>query len=116
MEWILVQQGWRDYGMGPGMMWGGQGSCAYASGGPGAAGPGQPQEQITEEKARELAAEYAGKYFKGFTVERVLPYAGRHHTMYQVELKGPKGEMRYLHVTPWGGIRPFGGPLAATTE
>jgi len=22
MEWILVQHGWRDYGMGPGMMWG----------------------------------------------------------------------------------------------
>ncbi len=22
MEWILAQYGWRDYGMGPGMMWG----------------------------------------------------------------------------------------------
>jgi len=25
MEWFLVQYGWRDYGMGPGMMWGGWG-------------------------------------------------------------------------------------------
>jgi putative membrane protein len=25
MEWIWAQWGWRDYGMGPGMMWGGWG-------------------------------------------------------------------------------------------
>jgi len=25
MEWVLAQYGWRDYGMGPGMMWGGWG-------------------------------------------------------------------------------------------
>jgi putative membrane protein len=25
MEWILAQYGWRDYGMGPGMRWGGWG-------------------------------------------------------------------------------------------
>jgi len=103
-------------GMGQGMMWGGPGSCAYASGAAGGEGAGQPQEQITEEKAKELATEYAGKYFKGFTVERVLPFTGRARTMYQVELKGPKGEMRYLRVTPWGGIRPFGSPLASTIE
>lgn len=70
-------------------------------------------EAITEEKAKELATEYANKYFAGFTVERVLPFTGRFRTMYQVELRGPKGETRYLHVNPWGGVRPF-GPLAAT--
>ena len=68
---------------------------------------------VTEEKAKELATGYAEKYFKGYTVERVLPFAGRMGTAYQVELKGPKGETRILHVNPWGGVRPF-GPLAAT--
>jgi hypothetical protein len=67
---------------------------------------------ITEEKATELAKDYAAKYFKGYAVERVLPFQGRMHTMYQVELKGPGGEKRVLHVTPWGGVRPF-GPLAS---
>ena len=48
----------------------------------------------------------------GATVERVLPSTGMRHTMYTVELKGPKGEVRTLHVTPWGGVRPF-GPVAS---
>jgi hypothetical protein len=70
-------------------------------------------EAVTEERAKELAAEYVNRYFTGFTLERVLPVTGRFHTMYRVELRGPKGETRYLHVTPWGGVRPS-GPLAAT--
>jgi hypothetical protein len=60
---------------------------------------------VTEEKAKALATEYTAKYFAGYTVERVLPFAGRSHTAYQVELKGPKGETRILHVNPWGMIR-----------
>ena len=121
--------GYGPQGMGPGMMWGAQGggrggpgggpgACPMAyGGGVGGPGAGQPQEQITEEKARDLATEYAGKYFKGFTVERVLPFTGRFRAMYQVELRGPKGETRYLHVNPWGGIRPFAGaPLASRAE
>lgn len=101
-------------GFGPRMMGSaaggsGQMACPGWSGSAAAA----PSEQITEDKAKELATEYVNKYFKGFTVERVLPFTGRLHTMYQVELKGPKGETRYLHVTPWGGVRPFGSPLAA---
>jgi hypothetical protein len=70
-------------------------------------------EAVTEEKAREVAAAYVAKYFKGFTVERVLPFEGRWATAYRVELKGPNGEMRVLHVNPWGRVHPF-GPLAAT--
>ncbi len=120
--------GWR-MGMGPGMMggWGGPGMGWRAGTGPGGQGfgpgacpmwgagqPGGPaSEQISEEKAKELATEYANKYFQGYTVERVLPFTGRLHTMYQAELKGPKGETRYLHITPWGGVRPFGPPRAA---
>jgi len=30
--------------------------------------------------------------------------------MYSVELKGPKDEVRVLHVNPWGNVMPFGGP------
>ncbi len=98
-------------GMGPGWHMGGGWRMG---GGPGAgACPGAtaaPEAQgITEDRAKELATEYAGKYLKGYTVERVLPFAGRFHTMYQVELKGPSGETRILHVNPWGDVMPFGG-------
>lgn len=93
-------------GMGPGMMGGGgQGNC------PGAAAYGQTSAaQITEEKAKELAQQYADQYLKGFTVERVLPFTGRGGTMYSVELKGPDGQVRSFHVNPWGNVMPFGGP------
>ncbi len=107
-------------GMGPGMM-GGWGT------GPGAAGPGGAPcwqtgqtdvtaTQVTEEKAKEIATEYTKKYLTGFTVERILPFTGMHHTMYQVEVKGPKDEIRTLHINPWGQVMPFGpyGPRAAT--
>lgn len=120
---LAAGPGWGGPGhMGPGWgrMMGGQGAqggCPMWQGGgqPGGAwgGPGPgAQEQITEEKAREIAQEYTGKYYQGFTVERVVPFQGRFRTAYQVELKGPKGETRYFHVNPWGGVRPLGGPVA----
>jgi len=28
--------------------------------------------------------------------------------MYQVEVKGPQGELQYLHINPWGNVRTFG--------
>jgi hypothetical protein len=108
--------------MGPGMMggypcqgmmgWGGQM-------GPGMMGPGMMGSsgavQITEEKAKEVAQQYADQYLKGFSVDKVLPYAGMGGmTMYSVELKGPKDEMRVLHVNPWGNVMPFGGPWRRT--
>jgi hypothetical protein len=43
-------------------------------------------------------------------VEKVLPFSGRMHTMYSVELTGPKDERRVLHVNPYGAVMPFGGP------
>ena len=99
----------RGYGgMGPGMMRGG-GPGWMMGGGPctGAANAGA---EITEDKAKELATAYADRYLKGFTVERVLPFTGRFHTMYSVELKNPAGEVRTLHVNPFGNVMPFGGP------
>jgi hypothetical protein len=120
----MAQPGWGQ-GRGPGrmamMQGGGPGWMGPGAGGPGFGrcggggwGAGQQStEAITEEKATALANEYVAKYFKGYTVERVLPFQGRVHTMYQVELKGPAGEKRTLHVNPWGAVRPFGPPLAA---
>ena len=82
--------------MGHGMM-GGPGTEATAT-------------QITEEKARELAQQYADKYLAGFKVERVLPSTGMRHTMFLVELKNAKGEPQSIHITPFGGVMPFSGP------
>jgi hypothetical protein len=93
--------GW-GYGMGPGMMWG------YGS------EYGPSVQGISIEQATEIAKQYTEKYLPAFTVERVLPFTGMRHTMYAVELKGPKGELRQLHVNPWGGVMPFaGGPWVA---
>ena len=91
--------------MGRGMM-GGQGgawNCPMA-----AASGATEAALVTEEKAKELAQQYADQYLKGFTVERVLPFTGMRGTMYSVELKGPDGQVRTLHVNPWGNVMPFG--------
>lgn len=99
-------------GMGPGA---GRGMMHAAGAGPGdcpgmAAATGT-QAAVTEEKARELAKEYADKYLPGYTVEKVLPFTGRNNmTMYSIELKGPKDELRVLHINPFGNVMPFGGP------
>lgn len=92
--------------MGPGMMGGaaGQAGCA------GQVGAGAQPVQLTEEKAKELAQQYADTYLKGFTVDRVLPFSGMHGTMYSVELKGAEGQVRTFHINPWGNVMPFGGP------
>lgn len=91
--------------MGPGsrrggMMRGPGVNCPFAA--------SETAEQITEEKAKELAQQYADKHLVGFTVERVLPFTGRLHTMCSVELKNDKGELRTLRVTPFGGVGPMG--------
>jgi hypothetical protein len=99
--------------MGPGMMGGGMmgpGGQAGQWGCPGMAGTWTPATQITEEKAKELAQQYADQYLKGFTVEKVLPFTGMRGTMYSVELKGPQDEVRTFHINPWGNVMPFGGP------
>lgn len=95
-------------GMGPGMMRGG--GPGWMAGGPPCAGATNAATEITEEKAKELAKAYADQYLKGFTVDRVLPFTGRFRTMYSVELKNAEGEVRTLHVNPFGNVMPFGGP------
>jgi hypothetical protein len=87
--------------MGPGMMSGSEGHPGWST---------TNTPQVTEEKAKELAQKYADQYLTGFKVERVLPFAGMHHTMYSVELKSAEGELRTLHINPFGGVMPYGGP------
>src|SRR3989304_857480 len=90
-------------GMGPGLMGSGMmGAGMMGSGMMGGASDQQaPAAQITEEKAKELAQQYANQYLKGFTVERLLPFTGMHGTGDSVELKGPQDEGRTFHVNPW---------------
>lgn len=120
-----AQMGWGQ--MGPGMM--GRGPTGQMGPGMmGAVGPGAGQspchggtttastEAITEGKAKELAQKYADQYLKGFTVEKVLPFTMMHGTVYSVELKGPKDEVRVLHINPFGNVMPWGGPFQAQTE
>ena len=106
-----AQMGWGPMGpgmMGPGMGWGPSGG--YGCPGPGGFGEAEATP-VTEEQARELAQQYADRYLKGFTVDKVLPFTGRRGaTMFSVEVKGPKGELRVLHVNPWANVMPFGGP------
>jgi hypothetical protein len=90
-------------GMGPGMMGHPTADC------PGMAAT-EVTQPITEETAKALAQAYADRHLPGFTVERVLPFTMMRSTMYAVELKGPKDELRTFHVNPWGNVMPFGGP------
>jgi hypothetical protein len=103
----------RGYGMGPGMMRGG--GPGWAAGGAPCAGASNAAAEITADKAKELAAAYADQYLKGFTVDRVLPFTGRFRTMYAVELKNSAGEVRTLHVNPFGNVMPGGGPWGRTS-
>ena len=114
----MAQPGWGPMmGGGPGWMGGGPG---WMGGGPGggrwAGGSGCPGfggvttatavPTVDEEKATAIAKEYASKYYKGYTLERVVPFEGRFRTAYQAELKNPAGDTRVLHVNPWGAVRP----------
>ena len=95
-------------GMGPGMMRGG--GRGWMAGNPPCADFAGTATEITDEKAKELATAYADRYLKGFTVDKVLPFTGRFRTMYSVELKNEAGEVRTLHINPYGNVMPFGGP------
>jgi hypothetical protein len=98
--------------MGSGMMDSGMMGSGMMGGGMMGGGSQQqaPADQITEEKAKELAEQYANQNLKGFKVEKVLPFTGMHGTMYSVELNGPEGQVRTFHINPWGNVMPFGGP------
>ena len=94
-------------GRGHTMGTGGPANCPGMAATTGATGA---TEAITDEKAKVLAQEYADQYLKGYTVEKVLPFATGHGTGYSIELTGPNAETRVLHVNPFGQVMPFGGP------
>ncbi len=111
---------------GPGMGMG-YGPARMAGMGPGAAGPGfgpgagpcwrqgamgVTATAIDDAKAKEIAAEYVTKNLPGYTVEKLVKFERPRGTMYQVELKGPKDEIRYLHINPFGNVMPFGAGRA----
>ncbi len=101
-------------GLGPGMM-GGRGGWGRGAGfGPGA-GPcwqqgaqGVTATAIDEAKAKEIANDYVTKNLPGYKVEKLVIFERPRGAMYQVEVKGPKDEVRYLHINPFGNVIPLG--------
>jgi len=63
---------------------------------------------IDDAKAKEIVKEYVSKNLSGYQVDKLVKFDRPRGSMFQVELKGPKGEVRYLHINPWGDIRDFG--------
>jgi len=97
-------------GSGPGMGMGrragsgpGGGMCMHRGGATAAT-----VTAIDDAKAKEIAKEYVSKNLSGFQVDKLVKFERPRGSMFQVELKGPKGEVRYLHINPWGDIRDFG--------
>ena len=91
--------------MGPHMMAQGGGPM-----GPGMHGGAMNATQVSEDQAKAIAQKYVDEQLKGFTIEKVVPSTGMPRTMYTVELKGPKGESKTLHVSPFGHVMPFPMP------
>lgn len=109
----MMGSGMMGSGMMGGMMGGGaQGGAGEPGDCHGAASAGA-EPQLTEEKAREVAQQYASQYLPGFFVEKVEPLTGMHMTMYSANLRGPKDEERVLHINPWGRVMVHG---AATPQ
>jgi len=95
-------------GWGPGGGFGpGRGPCWNQQGG------GQATfTAIDEAKAKEIASEYVSKNLPGHQVEKLVKFDRPRGAMYQVEVKGPQGELQYLHINPWGNVRAFGAGRA----
>jgi hypothetical protein len=91
--------------MGPHMMAQGAGPM-----GPGMHGGAMHATQVSEDQAKAIAQKYVDEQLKGFAIEKVVPSTGMPHTMYIVELKGPKGESKTLHISPFGHVIPFPMP------
>jgi hypothetical protein len=93
--------GWGPGGRGPGF-----GPGAGPGGQQGA--PGAAATAIDEAKAKEIANDYVTKNLPGYKVEKLVKFERPRGAMYQVEVKGPKDEVGYLHINPFGNVRSFG--------
>ena len=89
--------GGRGYGFGPGAGPGGQQGA-----------PGTAATTIDEAKAKEIANDYVTKNLPGYKVEKLVKFERPRGAMYQVEVKGPKDEVGYLHINPFVYVRSFG--------
>ena len=94
-------------GMGPGA---GFGPGAAPCGSQGATGV--TATAIDEAKAKEIATEYVTKNLPGYTIEKLVKFERPRGAMHQVEVRGPKDEVRYLHINPFGAVMPFGAGRA----
>ncbi len=94
-------------GYGPGMMgrggWGPGGGPCWGQGGPGASATA-----IDDAKAKEIATEYVTKNLPGYKVDKLVKFDRPRGAMYQVEVRGPKDELRYLRINPFGYVIPSG--------
>jgi hypothetical protein len=105
-------------GHGPGRMGHGmmmhRGSPMMAQGAgpmsPGMHGGAMHATPVSEDQAKAIAQKYVDEQLRGYTIEKVVPSTGMPRTMYTVELKGPKGESKTLHVSPFGHVMPFPMP------
>jgi hypothetical protein len=99
----------RGAGWGPGAMMGACGGWAPGAGPCWQQGAqGVTASAIDNAKAKEIANDYAAKNLPGYTVEKLVKFERPRGTMYQVELKGPKDEVSYIHINPFGYVVPFG--------
>ena len=111
---VMAQSG------GPGMGYGPHGGMMGRMGGGSGGGPCMNQQggtpttatAIDEAKAKQIAAEYVTKNLPGYQVEKLVKFDRPRGAMYQAEVKGPQGELQYLHINPWGNVRSFGAGRA----
>ena len=92
--------GWRAGGPGGGPCWNRQG------------GTPATVAAIDEAKAKEIVTEYVAKNLPGYHVEKLVKFDRPRGSMYQAEVKGPQGELQYLHINPFGNVRSFGAGRA----
>ena len=90
------RMGGRGMGSGPG-----RGGC-WQQGGP--QGAAAPAAAIDDAKAKEIAGEYVTKNLAGYQVEKVVKFERPRGNVYRVEVKGPKGEIQYLNINPFGYV------------
>ena len=91
--------------MGPHMMAQGAGPM-----GPGMHGGAMNATRVSEDQAKAIAQKYVDEQLKGYTIGKWGQSTGMPRTMYTVELNGPKGESRTLHISPFGHVMPFPTP------
>ena len=92
------------YGMRGGMMGRGAGGPCWNQQG----GTPATATAVDEAKAKQIASENVSKKLPGYQVEKFVKFDRPRGAMYQVEVKGPQGELQYLHINPWGNVRAFG--------